>query len=285
MRQERYAQEHVTYKKPKKRKRRRRNRGWKKAGIFLGILLLAAVMFFGWFRVTDIKITGSSRYEDAAILPYVQEELLTSNTMLVSWFCRHIEIIDLPFVESVDLEVLDHHTIRAYVNEKQLIAHVVDGDQKLYFDKDGYILEIEALDGKGEIQGEETAQTPGAMRVLGLNVEKRELGQKIQTGQEQIFNSIWGIWRMTLKNAVVPQLVLLDESYNITLVYQEETILCQIGQDEALEEKLTRLAAILPHLQDKTGILHLEEYTTDKTEILFSEESQDTIKNKISGFL
>lgn len=274
-------QENVTYRKPKKRKRRRKNRGWKRIGIFFGILLLVAAVFFGWFRVTDIKVVGSSRYEEAAILPYVQEDLLTSNTMLVSWFRTHIEITGLPFVESVDLEVLDHHTIRAYVNEKQLIAHVTDGEQKLYFDKYGYILEIEPLTEEDEVREE----TPGSMRVIGLRIENRELGQKIQTEQEQIFNTIQGIWRMTRKNATVPQMVLLDESYNITLVYQEETILCQIGQDEALEEKLSRLAAILPHLQDKAGILHLEDYSTDKTMILFSEESQDTIKNKISGFL
>ena len=49
-----------------------------------------------------------------------------------------------------------------------------------------------------------------------------------------------------------------------------------------MEEKITRVAAILPKLSDFTGILHLEDYETDITNIIFSKETLYTLKMEIA---
>lgn len=72
------------------------------------------------------------------------------------------------------------------------------------------------------------------------------------------------------------------KNQEIILVYNNGNIHCNLGRDTLLEEKITRVAAILPKLSDFTGILHLEDYETDITNIIFSKETLYTLKMEIA---
>ena len=228
------------------------------------------------------------------------------------------------------------------MNEKEIVGYVARDGQKMYFDKDGNVVESEAqeeseiLDPEaarqeletlrqeaeqqealkeqqeedGESQQDEendgTGSTPvqqvqvlepevstesedgsGQSRVavtdvpliLGVDMQNVQLGEKITVENDGIFNTILGITRMVEKYQILPESVLFDSDYNITLVYNEGKIHCQLGQDTLLEEKITRVAALLlPELENLTGILHLEDYTEETVNIFFSEESLYTLK-------
>lgn len=350
------------------RRKARKKKGLQIVGILLGVVLVGTLAFFYLFRVTDIKVAGNTRYDSGVIQQYVQNDWMTSNTMLTGWFRNHIDVTDIPFVESLDIEALDNNTIRIYVNEKQIVGYVIEKTDKLYFDKDGYILEVVPMT-EAEIQGlqtemermeelyveEETQEMtehtqgekepenteedseneedseseadseneegseieedesyipyvptpvptvevtvssesigefqvvmPNVPRVLGLEMENLLVGQQIQVEDSGVFNTILGIWRMVSKYEIIPEMVFFDEENNITLIYQNGRIHCQLGQDSVLEEKITRVAAILPNITDKMGILHLEDYTANGEDIIFSQESEYTVKQKIYSFL
>lgn len=338
------------------------------AGIAAGAAILVILLFVLLFRVTNVKVLGSTKYSDSEIKEYVMEGPLTWNTVLVSLFKNHIEAENLPFIESFDLEALDWHTIRIHVNEKQLVGYVIQDMDKMYFDKDGFVVEKTALteeeiaqleadteelqalqleeeqrlqaeqeaaegdetdsteteDGQSEetdsaeddqddidngasIEGED-AETDSAQtlqpeevdygnenatefhaavtdvpRIVGLEMTNVELDQQIEVEDSSVFNTILGITRIVEKYEILPEIVYFDKDLEITLVYNQGTIHCQLGKDSLLEEKITRVAAILPNLSDKTGILHLEDYTTDTTNIIFSQESLYTLKSKINA--
>lgn len=80
-----------------------------------------------------------------------------------------------------------------------------------------------------------------------------------------------GITRMVDKFEVIPDKVVFDESYNATLYYGNIRVL--LGQDTLLEEKIARVAAILPKLSNEAGELHLEEFTSGTTQIIFSRDN------------
>ena len=61
-----------------------------------------------------------------------------------------------------------------------------------------------------------------------------------------------------------------DDDYHITLYYG--TVKVTLGPDTLLEEKITKAAAILPKLSGKSGVLHLEDYTKDTVNIIFTED-------------
>lgn len=309
------------------------------AGVAAGVVLLAILLFFALFKVDTVLVVGSTRYSDEEIRQMALDSPLDTNTLLAVLFHSHIQAEDIAFVESFDLERLDSHTLRIHVNEKQIVGYVVKDDTKMYFDKDGYVVESEAqtdeektdpeaqlqeletlrqemeaqqaADAQQEAEGEDEAEEESQQEetqqqelevlepevvtsnddatefraavtdvpmVLGITTGDVLIGQKISVENDSIFNTILGITRMVEKYQILPECVFFDQDYNITMVYNEGRVHCQLGQDTLLEEKITRVAAILPKLENQTGILHLEDYAEDTTNIIFSQEPLYTLK-------
>ena len=107
------------------------------------VVLLALLLFFALFKVDSVSVVGSTRYSDEEIRQMAMGSPLDSNTLLAVWLHRHQEAEDIPFVESFDLEMLDSHSIRIHVNEKEIVGYVARDGQKMYFDKDGNVVESE----------------------------------------------------------------------------------------------------------------------------------------------
>lgn len=117
--------------------------------------------------------------------------------------------------------------------------------------------------------------------ILGITSEPASVGKKVVTENGNIFYTVLSIARMVEKLGILPEKVFFDEEWNITLVYNEGGIHCALGQDTLLEEKITRVASILPDLDGNIGILHLEDYTADTVNVIFSKESLYTLKKQL----
>ncbi len=317
------------------------------AGILAGIVVLLLIIFLAVFRVNTVTVLGSTHYTDQEIKEYALKNPLTSNSVLAMLFCKNIEAEDIPFLESFELERLNAHTLRIHVNEKKIVGYIVQNTEKMYFDKDGLVVEEVAMEEEelqafesredelkalkeeadrqaaleaaneaeqaltGEVQGAEEDGASGGQeatvlqaeefssgneaatefhaavtdvpRIVGLDIGQVTKGDIIELEDDSIFNTILGITRMVEKYGILPEIVYFDESGEITLVYNDGTIHCQLGKDTLLEEKITRVAAILPFLSDQTGILHLEDYSTDTVNIIFKKTSEYELKSKIAA--
>lgn len=325
------------------------------AGAVAAIVLLALLAFFFLFRVDKVYVVGNTRYTDEEVKEYVMTTPLTSNTVLAMLFERHKNAENIPFVDSFDLERVNAHTIRIHVNEKKIVGYITQGTERLYFNKDGLVVEVtameqdeidsmdqeeeelnqlkeqaaqeaaakeadaalEALTGESadttdradtedaqkedgtESDTQQADSTEGQVlqavesdtgnenatkfkaavtdvpRVIGITDKEKgiALGDTIPAIADGIYNTILGITRMVEKYEILPEMVCFDENQEIILVYNNGNIHCNLGKDTLLEEKITRVAAILPKLSDFTGILHLEDYETDITNIIFSKET------------
>lgn len=333
------------------------------AGAVAVIVLLALGAFFFLFRVDNVYVVGSTRYTDDQIKEYVLTTPMTSNTVLAMLFQKHTNAENIPFVDSFDLERVNAHTLRIHVNEKKIVGYIAQGTDRLYFNKDGLVVEvtpmeqeeIDALNQEEEelnqlkeqaaqeaaaqeadaalesLTGESTDTTDGTdtedaqeegtdsetaqadnaddqvlqavesdsgnenatkfkaavtdvPRVIGITDKTSgiALGDTIPAVADGIYNTILGITRMVEKYEILPEMLCFNENQEIILVYNSGKIHCNLGKDRLLEEKITRVAAILPKLTDFTGILHLEDYDTDITNIIFSKETLYTLKMEIA---
>ena len=72
------------------------------------------------------------------------------------------------------------------------------------------------------------------------------------------------------KNDAIPDHIEFDTSYQITLTYGDIRVM--LGKDEYLEDKMTRVSAILPKLSGKKGILHLENVNDNSKTITFEQD-------------
>ena len=143
-------------------------------------------------------------------------------------------------------------------------------------------IQPEEVEASNESATEFHAAVTDVPRVVGIPMKNVKLGKKISVPDKSVFNTILGITRMVEKYQILPEIVSFDEKLNITLVYFDGAVHCQLGKDSLLEEKITRVAAILPKLESETGILHLEDYTVETTNIIFSKESLYSLKKTIA---
>ena len=149
---------------------------------------------------------------------------------------------------------------------------------------EGQVLQAVEADTGNENATKFKAAVTDVPRVIGITDKEKgiALGDTIPAIADGIYNTILGITRMVEKYEILPEMVCFDENQEIILVYNNGNIHCNLGKDTLLEEKITRVAAILPKLSDFTGILHLEDYETDITNIIFSKETLYTLKMEIA---
>lgn len=324
------------------------------AGIIVSSVVLAVLVFLTMYKVERVEVIGSTRYTEKQIQEYALTNPLTSNTVFAVLFFHEIKAEDIPFLESFELERVDRHFLRIHVNEKKIVGYVIKDEDKLFFDKDGKVLETVAMtteeldqleaeskelerlrqeeseaeaaklameagipqdetqkletEGEPEDEQENSLEEPALLqaedaveendnttrihvavsdvpRVIGIYHGEELEDQTIPAEDASVFNTMLGLSRMVAKYEIIPEMVAFDEENHVTLVYQQGHILCQLGADELLEEKITRIAAILPQLKEETGVLHLEDYTTETTNIIFSKESIYTLKEAINQML
>ena len=74
---------------------------------------------------------------------------------------------------------------------------------------------------------------------------------------------------MFQENVQPPDYVSVDEQSKIMLVYGEVQV--NLGKNECLDDKISRMSAILPQLGGRKGILHLENVTSERKNITFED--------------
>lgn len=254
-------------------------------GSAVGLLAAAVLAFFLLFRVTTVEVVGNTRYTDEEVKEMALTGPFSFNSLIAVWQNGYQEVTDIPFVESFELERMGRHKIRIHVKEKQTVGYVEADGQRLYFDRDGLVVETSMI---GEDQAEPVkpvqsqkpedkesgveyhAAVTDVPLVEGLDFASAVVGQRLQVENEEVFGTITGITRMVDKFEVIPDKVVFDEEYKATLYYGEVRVI--LGQDALLEEKIARVAAILPKLTGEAGELHLEDFEAGTTQIIFARD-------------
>ena len=326
------------------RKLSKKVRRWIILGI-IGALLLGFLIFWGLFYITDVEVVGNTRYTEEEVEDMALTGFFGHNSLLLSTFQNHIDLSDIPFMESVDVEYLGRNQVRLHVNEKQPIGYVQWNGMDYYFDKDGLVLEAMTsedtaagsdgaggsgadssasssasqpaqepfsidstgnTDGAGTISASESetsssSESGGALTadpvatdspetnadaggetssdegyrpaltdvplITGLSFDNVTVGEILPVEDSSVFNTILALTRMIDRYDIQPDYVEFSEDQSMTLHYADVKI--ALGTDSNLEEKMTRVAAILPKLSGMSGTLHLEGYTEETQNIIF----------------
>lgn len=284
----------------------RSNYGRKQSGIYIWIgaaagVILALAVLCVWFSVQysvqDVSVIGNTRYSNEQIIAEVQSGLLSDNALYLSYKKKKYAPANLPLVESIEVRMVDNHSIRITVQETQVVGYVRYLDCDMYFDANGRVVRSEVHGRKEEEKAQSGEQLPdselpGAEPVLekaatsyvaavtevplitGLVFDRVQLQEILPVKDPKVFNTILGINRMLNKYQIIPEQVEFNEDSEVTLYYKKIRIL--LGADEETEEKLSRAAAILPEISGKSGELHLEDYNGNSENIIFSENKSRT---------
>lgn len=110
--------------------------------------------------------------------------------------------------------------------------------------------------------------------VTGIYVRDAQANQKLDVSNQAVFRTMLALIRMIEKYDISPEAVAVREDGTLILHYFK-SVRVNLGYDEELEEKMTKLAAMLPDLEGLAGVLHMENYSEESHSFVFEQDAPD----------
>ena len=231
------------------------------AGVIGAGILVAMIAFFSYYKVDSVEVRGTSHYTDEEVKKMVLRGPLASNSVLAPLFYSTTKTDDIIYVDAFKVTQLNRSTICISVKEKKIVGCIKYLDSYIYFDRNGIFVE-------GSQTRDETVPY-----FDGIQVNKIVMDEKLDIKGDTVLNTAVALSTIFQKNNMIPDHIQFDSSYSISLIYGDITV--QLGKDENLEEKMNRVIAIMPKIQGKKGILHMESVSTDTNTFEEEKEEQD----------
>lgn len=233
------------------------------------MLVLCLAIVFGLFRVRKLVISGNDYYTAEQIQDAIMQDGLCKNTLYLMWKFEDQEKVkeSLPFLSGAEVKMQTPYEVRVTVYEKPQIGYFLNQGSYVYFDKDGMVVEM-----SGEVH-------EGVPLITGLEVEKAELYAKLPVKDEGLYNTIVTLTKTLNKNGIIPEEIRFGTRDSITLVFDDINV--NLGDDSALEDKISALGSILEQLDGKSGILYMESYTENDGTVTFKSDGGDA--ESVSG--
>ena len=243
------------------RKKRRR----KKIGrvILTALLIIAFVIALGailvWkvFVVKSVTVKGNEIYSDKQIEDWVLDKEYSWNSLYVYFENKLNKTEEIPFVDSLQIHLKSPQKLEITVVEKGILGYIYVPSlgKNAYFDKDGFVVEISS-----EI-------IEGVTKISGLSVDTAELYKKLSIGDNsKLLRTLLNVTQLLKKYERIPETILI-QSGNVYLNYGQ--IQVNLGSGTDLNEKILRMDQILPQLDGASGMLHLETWSENNTDIYF----------------
>lgn len=210
------------------------------------------------YTVVTVYVEGNIHYTNEEIIDMVMEGHYGSNSLLLSLKYKDKSIVGIPFVEKIDVSVVDPHTIRIEVYEKALAGYVEYLERYMYFDKDGIVVESSQQ------------KTAGIPQVTGLDFDHVVLYEPLPVEDNSIFRAILNITQLVNKYNLSADKIYFGSDDSVTLYFGDVRV--ALGEWDNFDEKIMQLQEMIPRLEGKKGVLRMENYTEDTKNIPFEQD-------------
>ena len=226
--------------------------------LVLAVMLGIFVFFNDYFTVKNVVVEGNFHYTDEEIQEMVLGGTLGRNSLYLTLKYHNKQVEDVPFIETMDVNIVSADTVKITVYEKTMAGFVEYMGQYFYFDKDGTVVESSDV------------KTLGIPQIKGLKFDHIVLLEKLPVDDETIFNHILDISQLLDKYGIRAEQIYFDNDYKVTLYFGDAKI--RLGSTDYIDEKIMKLKMILPSIEDKKGTLRMENYTSDSSNVTFELE-------------
>jgi len=248
-------------------KKKRRSGFLKRFLIFLIIVLVIALAAFcvslyikAHYTVKTAVVEGNTHYTDEEIRELVCAGKYGNNSLYLSHKYKNREIEDVPFIQTINVKIVDNETIRISVYEKALAGYIEYLGRYIYFDKDGIAVES-AL-----------TKTKGVPEVVGVDFDYVVLYEQLPAKDDTLFRNVLTITQLMTKYDVFAEKMYFAPEGNIVLYKDDITI--NLGKSDNIDIKIMNLNSILSKLEGMSGTLRMENYDEGTKRISF-EKSND----------
>lgn len=229
--------------------------------VFLAAALVAAYVYVTTnYTVTTVYVEGNVHYTNEEIMDMVMEGHYGNNSLLLSLKYKDKSVTGVPFVEKMDVSVMDPHTIKIEVYEKALAGYVEYLERYMYFDKDGIVVESSL------------EKTQGIPMVTGLTFDHVIVHEPLPVEDPAVFASILSITQLVNKYALSVDRIYFGSDGSLTLYFGG--VKAALGTGGNLDEKIMTLQYMLPSLEGRSGTIRMENYTEETKKTSFEPDER-----------
>jgi cell division protein FtsQ len=266
----------------------------------LAILLIIgipAVLFVSTFHIKKLEVVGAQRYTPEQITEHVMQTKKDSNALYLYLKYHYFTNVKIPFVEKIDIDMVDSHTVTIFVYEKMVAGCVEFMGEYLYFDKDGIVVEssskrledIPIIKGlqfnkiilneklelqknefqKNEVQKDEV-QTDDAQKEETqkdedqINEDQINEDQMNEVQKNELFDVIINLTQLVSKYDLGVDTISFNNKYEVTVDCGDIKVL--LGKKSTYDEVLSELKNILSETEGMQFTIDMRNYVkgTDK---------------------
>lgn len=232
--------------------------------VILVLLLMLIALAIGkrYFKIEKITITGNRYYTEEEIKEKVFSGIGTGNSLFVYLKYKYGRVEDIPFIEKIDVDMIDHHEVQVNVYEKSIIACIEYMGEYLYFDKDGIILESS------------TKKKKGIPVISGVKFKAMNLNQKLEVADDSIFETILDISQLVDKYELNLNKIVFNQKGEVTFVTKKIKVL--LGKQNSYDAQIAELSKLLPKAVKKKlkGTLDMKNFEEGQGQFIFKEEGK-----------
>lgn len=232
------------------------------AVVVAAVVAIALLILFTCFHISDIQVTGNKHYSKEQIKDFVLENGYIDNTVLLMIKNKINPIEDIPFIAKLDIEYVNAHKIAITVYEKAMAGCVEYMNSYVYFDQDGYVLEI---------SGRKLEDAPC---ITGMSFDTMELHEKLPIEDKDRFKLILKLTQLIQKYELKIDSIRFTSVGEIVL--QHEKIRIEIGNGSILERQLVDLDQILEGLTGKKGTLDMRDFEVMNGKASFKPDKEES---------
>ena len=231
-------------------------RGGRKTGIIIGVILailvILLVLVFS-IRIKDVEVSGNKQYTKEQIESLLFDGKWSRNSAFCYYQNRFKEHKSIPFIEEYKINFKSPTKVEVVVFEKSVVGCVSYMSSYMYFDKDGIVVESS------------TQELEGIPQISGVTFDSLAIHQPLSVEDPTIFDTILSITKLLTKYDLDPDEIRFGAGGELFL--QLGDVKVALGTGENLDEKISRLQQLEGDLKDKSGTLHMENYTDETTHI------------------
>lgn len=228
------------------------------AGTFLLLLLVIAVL--SSLQIHTVTVSGNEQYTAEEIEAEIFDTKLNRNPLFCYLQYQFRPHKSIPFVEDYKIVFRSPVEAEIIIYEKSVVGYVSYMNSKMYFDKDGIIVEStsEAL--------------PGVPEISGLEFGHIVLHRPLPVEDSQIFDEILNLTQLLAVNEIPAEQIRFDADKEATLYLDELQV--KLGDNSSMNGKLSELRDMIRDYPDLKGTLYLDSYDESNSNPMYRFEQK-----------
>ena len=207
------------------------------------------------FKLENINIIGESCYTDEQIVSLLVKDKPDGYTYLM-YLKRNVfnRIELLPFIEKIDIELIDRNSVNVYVYKKALAGCVRHMGQFMHFDREGTVVESSSV------------RMDNIPEVTGIEFTKVVLNEKLEIEDDSLFVQLMNMTQLLQKFEIDCSEINFDKRNNITIYFDGNIAL--LGNRELHDGQLACLKKIIAAGNDQKFKYDLRDWNDEVGEVI-----------------